>query len=261
MSKYLFTEKAWAGYGKREIVRDMTFSADRGQILTIIGPNGAGKSTILKSVASQLELISGTIFIDDKNLQKLKRNEIAEKMAVVLTEKIKTQLTTCEEIVEKGRFPYTGVVGRLKSSDKEVVKRAMELVNVTDLADKDFSEISDGQRQRVLLACAIAQEPEIIILDEPTSFLDIKHKIEFLTLLRKLCTEHGLLVVMSMHEIELAKRASDLLLCVKNGAIDKFGSPLEVFKDGYIAELFDIVLDSVPDEYRDLDCFGGNSIG
>ncbi len=261
MNRYLFTEKAVVGYGKREIVKDMTFSAQRGQILTIIGPNGAGKSTILKSVASQLELISGTIYLDEKNLQKLKRNEVAEKMAVVLTEKVKTQLTTCREIVEKGRFPYTGVIGRLKEKDREVVDRAMELVNVTAIADKDFSEISDGQRQRVLLACAIAQEPEIIILDEPTSFLDIRHKIEFLTLLRRLCSEQGLLVVMSMHEIELAKRASDLILCVKNGSIDKFGSPSEIFKDEYIAHLFDVNLDAIPGEYRDLDCFGGKDIG
>ncbi len=161
-------------------------------------------------------------------------------MAVLLTERMKSEMMTCGDVVATGRYPYTGYFGVLGKEDKQAVRDAMELVKVTDLADRDFTEISDGQRQRVMLARAIAQEPEIIILDEPTSFLDIRHKLEFLSVLEKMKDEKNVTVVMSMHELELAGRISDKILCLKGEYADRFGTPQEVMDKEYIRELFGI---------------------
>ncbi|MBR3636881.1 MAG: ABC transporter ATP-binding protein, partial [Lachnospiraceae bacterium] len=201
---------------------------------------GAGKSTVLKSIARQLSVIEGSVFLDGKNLSLMSSKEVSTRMAVLLTERMKSEMMTCGDVVATGRYPYTGYFGVLGKEDKQAVRDAMELVKVTDLADRDFTEISDGQRQRVMLARAIAQEPEIIILDEPTSFLDIRHKLEFLSVLEKMKDEKNVTVVMSMHELELAGRISDKILCLKGEYADRFGTPQEVMDKEYIRGLFGI---------------------
>ena len=146
-------------------------------------------------------------------------------MAVVFTEKMKTELMTCEDVVSTGRYPYTGHFGILSKEDHDAVREAMELVHVTEIRHQDFTKISDGQRQRVMLARAICQEPEIIILDEPTSFLDVKYKLEFISVLQELQIKKGLTVIMSLHELELAKIVSDKILCIKEGYVERCGTP------------------------------------
>lgn len=169
-------------------------------------------------------------------------------MAVVFTEKMKTELMTCEDVVATGRYPYTGYFGILSKDDHAVILEAMKLVHVTEIRHQDFRKISDGQRQRVMLARAICQEPEIIILDEPTSYLDIKYKLEFLSVLQNLRSKKDLTVIMSLHELELAQRVSDRILCVNGEYVEKFGTPEEIFLPGYIKELFDISLGSFEEE-------------
>ena len=159
-------------------------------------------------------------------------------MSVVMTERIHAELMTCEDVVSTGRYPYTGRLGILTAHDKVKVREAMEMVHALDLKDRDFSAISDGQRQRILLARAICQEPEIIVLDEPTSFLDIRHKMEFLKILRKMAKDLNKTVIMSLHEIELAYKISDKILCVKGDTIEHFGRPEEIFTESLIKELF-----------------------
>ncbi|MBR3401177.1 MAG: ABC transporter ATP-binding protein [Parasporobacterium sp.] len=237
---YFSLDHLTVGYQGHAVVEDISIELAKGQILTLIGPNGAGKSTILKTIVGQLPVISGEIRIDQKNIADISRSELSRKMAVVLTEKIKTELMTCEEVVATGRFPYTGRFGRLSEDDYRVVEESMELVHVTQIRDKDFMRISDGQRQRVMLARAICQEPDIIILDEPTSFLDVKYKLEFLSVLQKLRSMKDLTVVMSIHELELAERVSDRILCVNGLKIDGYGSAEEIFRPGYITSLFGI---------------------
>lgn len=237
---YLSTRKMAVGYEGKPLIKDIDIRIKKGEILTLIGPNGAGKSTILKSIAGQLRLLGGAVYLDEKSLSELKREELAKEMSVVFTQKIKTELMTCEDVVATGRYPYTGRFGILSKEDRKVVREAMELVHVTDLVSEDFHKISDGQKQRVMLARAICQEPEFLILDEPTSYLDIKYKLEFLSLLLKLRKQKGITVVMSLHELELAARVSDQILCVKGEYIDKFGSPEEIFHADYICSLFDI---------------------
>ena len=169
---YFFTVDMCVGYRGRPLIRDIGITLQKGEILTLIGPNGAGKSTILKSIAGQLELIGGTAWLDQHELEQMRREELAKKMSVLLTEKIRAELLTCEEVVETGRYPYTGRFGFLGEEDHRIVAEAMELVHVTELCDRLFDEISDGQKQRVMLARAMAGQPQLLILDEPTSYLD-----------------------------------------------------------------------------------------
>ena len=161
-----------------------------------------------------------------------------EKIAVVFTEKPSGEFLTCREVVEAGRYPYTGRFGLLSARDKEAVSEAMELVAVSDLADRPFDCLSDGQRQRVMLARAVCQEPQMLLLDEPTSHLDIKYKLEFLTILREMAGKKQISVVMSLHELDLAERVSDMLACVKNGRVEHFGTPEKIFVPGYMEQLF-----------------------
>ena len=241
MTNYYFEcDGLSVGYNGNAVVSRIKCGISKGEILTLIGPNGAGKSTVLKSIARQLSVIEGSVFLDGKDLSLMSSKEVSTRMAVLLTERMKSEMMTCGDVVATGRYPYTGYFGVLGKEDKQAVRDAMELVKVTDLADRDFTEISDGQRQRVMLARAIAQEPEIIILDEPTSFLDIRHKLEFLSVLEKMKDEKHVTVVMSMHELELAGRISDKILCLKGEYADRFGTPQEVMDKEYIRELFGI---------------------
>ena len=166
--------------------------------------------------------------------------EVSQKLAVVLTERMRPELMTCEDIVATGRYPYTGTLGILSAEDKTKVKKSMETVHAWDLKDRDFTAISDGQRQRILLARAICQEPEIIVLDEPTSFLDIRHKLELLTILKQMVLDHQLTVIMSLHELDLAQKISDKVICVHGEYIEKYGAPEEIFTSEYIRKLYGI---------------------
>ena len=228
------------GYNGVPLISDITLSLAKGEILTLIGPNGAGKSTILKSITRHLATIAGTVYLDEKNMRLISGADVAKQLAVVLTERIRPEMMTCFEFVSAGRYPYTGSFGLLTTHDKEVVKGALKKVNALDIADKDISQISDGQRQRILLARAICQEPEVIVLDEPTSFLDIRHKIELLGILSDMAKNSGISVVMSLHEIDLAQRISDKIVCVKGDKIAAYGTPEEIFTDDTIKKLYDI---------------------
>ncbi|MDD6491258.1 MAG: ABC transporter ATP-binding protein [Firmicutes bacterium] len=248
MGYYFKTEQMSVGYQGKTLIHDIEIGLRKGEILALIGPNGAGKSTILKSIAKQLKLIHGVVYLDKKELNHMSGLELSQKMAVVFTEKIKAELMTCEDVVATGRYPYTGHFGILSKEDYVIIEEAMELVHVTEIRNQDFTKISDGQRQRVMLARAICQEPEIIILDEPTSFLDVKYKLEFLSVLQELRVRKGLTVIMSIHELELAERVSDRILCVRGAYVDRFGKPEEIFREGYIKSLFGIETGSFDEE-------------
>lgn len=233
-------ENVSVGYNGNALIRDIALEIKAGEILTLIGPNGSGKSTILKSITRQLKLIKGRVIFDGDNLSEMSFKELSSKMAVMLTERMKPELMTCYDIVATGRYPYTGKLGFLTAEDEKIVEEAMEAVNATEVGHRDFSTISDGQRQRVMLARAICQEPEVMVLDEPTSFLDIKHKLDLLHILRKMTKERGITVVMSLHEIDLAQKISDKIVCVRGERIFKYGKPEEIFDDETIQGLYDI---------------------
>lgn len=241
MEYFFCTKQLTVGYNGQPLIKDIEIRLNRGQILTLIGPNGSGKSTILKSITKHLKKICGTVYIDDCSIDDMSNKEMSYKAAVVLTEKLKTELMTCEDVVATGRYPYTGMLGILSERDHLQVRHAMKLVNAWELRDRDFTEISDGQRQRILLARAICQEPQIIVLDEPTSFLDIRYELELLGILRRMAEERNITVIMSLHDLDMAQKVSDLVMCVKGEYITHFGSPREIFKRELIGELYGLV--------------------
>ncbi len=250
---YFTTEKMTVGYDGKPLIGNVEITLQKGEILTLIGPNGAGKSTILKSITRQLALIAGTVCLDGKDLKTLSGEELSKKMAVVMTQRLRSELMTCEDVVATGRYPYTGRFGILSADDHTAVEKAMELVRVSEIRNLDFDHISDGQRQRVMLARAICQEPEILILDEPTSYLDVRHKLEFLSILQKLCRERQLTVILSLHELELAEKISDWILCVNGTAVERIGSPEEVMTEGYITHLYGIQTGSYDEASADME--------
>ena len=238
--QYINMNNLAVGYNGKALIHDICIGIEKGEIVTLIGPNGAGKSTILKSITRQLKIISGNVTIAEENLTKLSFRDLSTKMAVVLTEHMKPELMTCHDIVATGRYPYTGKLGILSREDEQKVDEAMEAVHAQELGDRDFNAISDGQRQRVLLARAICQEPEIIILDEPTSFLDVRHKLELLSILRDMAKRKKITVIMSLHEIDLAEKVADKIICVKGDRIAHYGKPETIFKEDIIKELYGI---------------------
>lgn len=241
MVDYYFQMKDLSvGYNGNSLIRDINIGINKGEIVTLIGPNGSGKSTILKSITRQLKVVRGNVFFDDTSLLKLPYKELASKMAVVLTDRIKTELMTCHDIVATGRYPYTGRLGILTQEDECLVEEAMQAVHAQELGNRDFNAISDGQKQRVLLARAICQDPDVIVLDEPTSFLDVKYKLELLSILERMARQKKITVIMSLHEIDLAQKISDKIICVKGETISHYGSPEEVFTEEIIRELYGI---------------------
>ena len=250
---YMVTEEASVGYQKRTLIDHVNLHVKKGEILTLIGPNGVGKSTILKSIIRQLSLIAGTVSIDGKELSSYAPKELAKKMAIVMTERIHPERYTCYDVVATGRYPYTGKMGMLQKEDEEKIEEAMRQVQVEALRDQDFERISDGQRQRVMLARAICQQPDIIILDEPTSFLDIRYKLEFLSIIQNMSRERNLSVIMSLHELDLAGRISDKIACVRGDKVDRFGTPEEIFTQGYIPQLYQMTTGSYDERTGDLE--------
>lgn len=214
-SSYICAEDISVGYHNLPLIQKINLHVNRGEILTLIGPNGAGKSTILKSLIGQLKLVKGAVWLDGTSMGTMKEKEIALRMSVMMTGRVKTERMTCEEVVSMGRYPYTGKMGILTEKDWQIVRESLELVQGLELAEKDFEAVSDGQRQRVLLARAICQEPQVIVLDEPTAFLDIRHKLELLYLLKNMVREKKVAVLMSLHELDLAQKISDHIICVK----------------------------------------------
>ena len=238
MSGFLETEKLSVGYDGKPLIRDVCLQVQRGKIVTLIGPNGSGKSTILKTIVGQLSKVSGTVLLEGAPMERRGQKEIAKRMAILMTERIHPELMTCYDVVSTGRYPYTGALGLLGKEDKRIVEESLELVHGRDMADRPFDAISDGQRQRILLARALCQTPEIIVLDEPTSYLDIRYKLELLTILKTMVREKNLAVLMSLHELDLAQRVSDTVVCVSGDRIDRMGPPEEIFSNDYIARLY-----------------------
>ena len=226
------------GYGKTPLLSDICLGVQSGQILTLIGPNGAGKSTLLRTLAGQLAPMGGTVLLEGRSLADYTGTQRAQKLALMAPHSRRMELTTCFDFVSAGRYPYTGRLGILSAEDRQQVHRALELVGAAQLADRDFNRISDGQRQRILLARALCQQPEVILLDEPTSFLDIKGKIELLTILKDLAHIQKLAVILSLHELELAQKVADTVVCVAPGGVSGVLAPEKAFTPENIRALY-----------------------
>ena len=236
------TQNLAVGYGA-PLLRDIALHAEHGKILALIGPNGAGKSTLLKTLAGQLAAQGGAVLLDGQDLTAYTPNARARKLALMLPHTARTELTSCFEVAAAGRYPYTGRLGILSDADRQQVHDALCLVRAEELEDRDFARISDGQRQRVLLARAVCQQPEILLLDEPTSFLDVKGKAELMDILQVLAHEKNVAVIVTLHELELAQRLADAVVCVAPSGVSAVLAPQDAFAQDNICALFGLTTD------------------
>jgi iron complex transport system ATP-binding protein len=228
------------GHDHRTVVAGINLEAMPGQMIAVLGPNGAGKSTILKSLSALLAPIQGAIYVGGQELMRMKRSTLSKTLAVVLTDRLNAGFLTAFEVAAMGRYPHTGFFGKLTGADKEAVWECLRTVNALDLAERYFNQLSDGEKQKIMLARALAQEPNLIILDEPTTHLDVKHKLDVMAILRKLSREKGITVIFSLHEIDLALKSCDMAILVKDGKIMNVGSPEKLGNHETFAALFDI---------------------
>ncbi len=220
------------------IIKDIMLGLRPGTITTLIGPNGSGKSTLLKTLAGVLRPMGGRVSLIGRDMAKMSGTDIAKSLSIVMTEVLRPELMTCREMVETGRYPYTGRLGLLTDDDRAAVNEAMELMDISDISDNEYRQISDGQRQRVMLARAICQDTAILLLDEPTSYLDIRYRIDIIDKIRKAVDKRGLTVLMSLHELETAMRVSDRVVAISPDGTYTTGTPAEIFKEGFIRKLY-----------------------
>jgi cobalamin transport system ATP-binding protein len=213
--------------------------AERGDLVCLLGPNGIGKSTLLRTLARMQPALWGSVELAGDDLQSMTGSELARRLGVVLTERVLIDALSARRIVEFGRYPHSGWLGRIGDGDREVVDWAIDAVGARHLAERDFSQLSDGERQRVMVARALAQEPAVLLLDEPTAFLDVPSRVELMALLRSLTRVGRIAVVLSTHDLELALRTSDVVWLVMPGGEIVTGSPEDVMLSGAIAEAFE----------------------
>ncbi|MEE3469274.1 MAG: ABC transporter ATP-binding protein [Butyrivibrio hungatei] len=228
-----------AGYRGKAVVQSVNLEIKKGEIISFIGPNGAGKSTLLKTLYRDLSPVAGAVFVDGGDVSKMPLKELARKMSIVTTDRIKPEHMTCREVVMAGRLPYTDGFGVLGKEDRQAAEDAIALMKIEGFADKQFSNLSDGQKQRTLIARAIAQSPEYLVMDEPTSYLDIRYRMELMEVLEVLAKK-GVTIVMSIHELELAVSVSDRLLLVYDDGKTLCKTPSEVMEEGLIRDLFSL---------------------
>lgn len=218
------------GYGRRVLLKDLCASILPGQILTLIGPNGAGKSTILKTISHHLACMGGVVRIGGENIERMDSCELAKRLSVVLTERVRPELMTCYDVAASGRYPYTGRFGMLTALDRDVIAQSLALVRVEELADKPFARVSDGQRQRVMIARALCQQPRVLVLDEPTAELDPASSLAVFELLARYARENGTTVIVVEQKIALLSDFADMLLIVDGGKVRFQGAPAEVLE-------------------------------
>ena len=234
------TKHLAVGYDKAIIVPDFDVHFERGKVTSIIGANGCGKSTVLKAVGRIIPSAGGTVIINGTDIAGLKSRQIAREMATLPQTPQAPGTLTCTELVSYGRFPYQTGLGRLTKEDREIVDWALQVTNMYDFRDREIAYLSGGQRQRVWIAMALAQQTGIILLDEPTTYLDLCHQLEVLELLKKLNREEWSTIIMVLHDLNLASRYSDFLLAMRQGQVFAYGQPHEVLTAQMLAQCFRI---------------------
>jgi len=230
------------GYRKHVVLRNITFEARPGEMLGIIGPNGSGKSTLLRGITRIIEPSCGAIFLNGSNIRCINRRKLAQVVAVVPQNPTLPEPFTALEVVLMGRTPHLGLLRYEGKKDLAIVKAAMESTQTLAFAERRVDELSGGERQRLTVARALAQEPKMILMDEPTANLDINYQIETLGLARQLCRKQKLIVVVTLHDLNLASQYCDRLIVLSNGIVYRQGVPMEVInaqtiKDVYGAEV------------------------
>ncbi|HBF7898512.1 ABC transporter ATP-binding protein [Clostridioides difficile] len=236
----LKTNNLSVGYNNKVVISNINVEVKNEEILCLLGSNGAGKTTLLRSLSKLISPIKGEIYLNGVNINCISRKALSKKMALVLTNRLLGDLMTVQDIVNIGRYPYTGFFGNLSKKDLIMVDEALESVDALHLKKRYFDELSDGEKQKVLVARALVQEPEIIILDEPTTHLDIKHRLELINILKKLSKEKSISVILSLHEIDIALKSCDKVALIKNNKVIAYGQPEDVVDEDIINSLYEL---------------------
>lgn len=228
------------GYSNTLIIDDLSVAIPEGKITTIIGPNGCGKSTLLKAISRILKTKSGAVYLDGQAIHKLGTKEVAKKMAILPQTAEAPSGLTVFELVSYGRFPHQSGFGSLKKEDYDYIYWAIEVTGLQEFKDRPIEALSGGQRQRVWIAMALAQDTKILILDEPTTYLDLAHQLDILLLLQRLNEEEGRTIVMVLHDLNHASRFSHYMIAMKSGALITEGTPEEVMTCSNLQSVFNI---------------------
>jgi iron complex transport system ATP-binding protein len=242
-------------YGERTIVRDLDIEIEKGEVYTIIGPNGCGKSTLLKGLSRCKKLDKGEIYLSSNNINKYNSKEVAKKVAILPQIRNVPGDIKVKTIVGYGRYPHLGIRNHLEEKDIKTVEWAMKKTGVIELKDREIGTLSGGEGQRVWIAMALAQKTDILILDEPTTFLDISHQLEVLELVKELNKELGITIIMVLHDLNLAARYSSRIIVMKDGQIVVEGIPNEVFKENVLEKVFGIRASIMHDEIHNCPFF------
>lgn len=244
-------ERITAGYNSKIILHDIDVTIPSNKISIIIGANGCGKSTLLKTMARLIKPISGQVTLDSKPIQKIPPKELARVLGLLPQSPIVPEGITVADLVGRGRFPHHTFLKGWTKKDYEAVAEAMEMMNITEFANSHIDELSGGQRQRVWIAMALAQQTDILLLDEPTTYLDITYQIEILDLLTDLNKKHGTTIVMVLHDINLSARYADHIFALHKGKLVAEGIPAEVITSSLIKDIFDLECLVVQDPISD----------
>ena len=227
-----------AGYGDTPVLKDISLTIPQGSLTALVGPNGCGKTTLLRAAVRQLPLQSGEILLGGRSIADYERKEFARHVAF-MPQVRSIPAISVQALVSHGRFPYLGLSRRMRPEDRDAVRKAMEDTGVSEWAHRDLRALSGGERQRVYIAMALAQDTDIVFLDEPTTYLDLSRQFELLELIRSL-RHHGKTVVIVLHDLAHALRYSDHMILMEQGRIAACGAPQELFVSGELARVFGV---------------------
>ncbi|WP_132993164.1 ABC transporter ATP-binding protein [Gordonia zhaorongruii] len=226
------------GYGDRTIIDGLDITVPDGRVTTIVGPNGCGKSTLLRSLVRLLKPTSGQVLLDGRDIATLRTKDVARILGLLPQSPVAPEGLTVADLVSRGRHPHQSWYRQWSPEDEAAVSRALEQTSCTELADRTIDTLSGGQRQRVWIALTLAQQTDVVMLDEPTTYLDLAHSVDVLDLVDDLCHHHGKTVVMVLHDLNLAIRYSDWLVVMRDGAILREGTPSDVISSELLEEAF-----------------------
>lgn len=239
-AEVLKAENIVSGYDKKVVVDNISITIPKNKISVIIGANACGKSTFLKTIARLIKPMSGYISIDNNKLNEIKTKELAKSLGLLPQSPVVPEGITVGDLVARGRFPYQGFMKGLNNEDYSAIEEALEIMGITDIVNSSIDELSGGQRQRVWIAMALAQDTDILLLDEPTTFLDISYQIEILDLLTDLNRRKGTTIVMVLHDINLSARYADYIFALQRGKLVSEGTPDKVITEELIDKVFNL---------------------
>ncbi|HMM22738.1 MAG TPA: ABC transporter ATP-binding protein [Selenomonadales bacterium] len=239
----LSAENLSVGFGQKVIIHNLSLAVEKGEILSVVGPNGSGKSTLLKALSRNLKPQSGAVRLDGRSIQSFSAQKLACQMAILHQGSRSPADLTVRDLVEHGRFPYQHWWRGRKEEDRKIVEWALEQTGLRDLAARQVSTLSGGEQQRAWIAMALAQKPRLLLLDEPTTYLDIAHQLEILELIVHLNREQGISIIMVLHDMNYAARYSDTVAVLRQGKLYAAGAPAEIITPAMLREVFGVEAD------------------